>query len=228
VSRNAGCGPQLMVSKVAKQFGRVVILDCADLSVHGGEIVALTRRECAGKTTPMRICAGLLRADAGSVTVGGPIGYCRAIPGAVRAPDGRPPPRHVWSGFRQIDRAESLRRGHGILASSVTRSTSVTSSGDLSARGRCQKLQPRRTRPARRSGGASAGRAVSGDSVAVRTPDFRTTVSGGVIRARRVVVVTHLLAELERVDRVVRTAHAPLLAVRERARRTCEITAPHR
>lgn len=104
----------LVASTVTKRFGRTTILDGVDLEVHGGEIVALTGENGAGKTTLMRICAGVTRADSGTVRVGGPIGYCPQIPGLfelLTADD------HLVMFGRGagIDRSESLRRGHAIL-----------------------------------------------------------------------------------------------------------------
>lgn len=104
----------LVASDVAKRFGRTTVLDGVDLTVHGGEIVALTGENGAGKTTLMRICAGVIRADSGTVRVSGPIGYCPQIPGLfelLTADD------HLVMFGRGagIDRSESLRRGHAIL-----------------------------------------------------------------------------------------------------------------
>ena len=62
----------------------------------------------------MRICAGLLRPDAGTVTLGGRLGYCPQAPGVfelLTADD------HLVMFGRGVglDRAESLRRGRAIL-----------------------------------------------------------------------------------------------------------------
>jgi ABC-2 type transport system ATP-binding protein len=61
----------LEVRGVAKRYGDVVALDGVDLDVGAGEICALLGPNGAGKTTLVSIVAGLLHADAGSVTVGG-------------------------------------------------------------------------------------------------------------------------------------------------------------
>ena len=79
--RHAGAVPKLIASQITKRFGGVTVLDGIDLVVRGGEVVALTGENGAGKSTLMQICAGLLRADAGTVTVGGDIGYCPQVPG---------------------------------------------------------------------------------------------------------------------------------------------------
>ena len=191
--------PQLVVSEVAKRYGRTTILDGVDLTVHGGEVVALTGENGAGKSTLMRICAGLIAADAGEVTVGGAIGYCPQVPGLfelLTADD------HLVMFGRGVGmgRAESLERGHDLLAEfgyplherSVTR--------DLSG-GTRQKL--------------NLALALLGDpSVLLLDEPYQGFDHGTYVdfwehcnvwrqAGKAVVVVTHMLAELNRVDRVV-------------------------
>lgn len=76
---------------VRKSFGRQTVLHDIDFSVHRGEIVGLLGPNGSGKTTSLRIVAGFLAADAGSVEIcGEPVG-----PGApgVRAHVGYLPER---------------------------------------------------------------------------------------------------------------------------------------
>jgi len=61
----------LRLTGVTKRFGHAVALDHADLRVRGGTIHALLGENGAGKTTLMRIAFGLLRPDAGTITVRG-------------------------------------------------------------------------------------------------------------------------------------------------------------
>jgi ABC-2 type transport system ATP-binding protein len=56
---------------VRKAYGRTVALNGVSLSVKGGEIYGLLGPNGAGKTTLLKIVVGLLRPDAGSVTVCG-------------------------------------------------------------------------------------------------------------------------------------------------------------
>ncbi len=61
----------LSVREVHKAYGDVTALRGASLDVAAGTIVSLLGRNGAGKSTLLSIIAGLVKADAGSVTVGG-------------------------------------------------------------------------------------------------------------------------------------------------------------
>src|SRR5215471_17530031 len=54
---------------LTKRYGRVVALDGLDLEVCTGEVHAFLGPNGAGKTTTIRILLGLLRKDAGEVTL---------------------------------------------------------------------------------------------------------------------------------------------------------------
>ena len=54
-----------------KRYGSVAALDGLDLVVEEGHVVGLLGPNGAGKTTALRILVGLVRADAGSVTIAG-------------------------------------------------------------------------------------------------------------------------------------------------------------
>jgi len=51
------------------------------MEVRAGEAVAITGENGTGKSTLLGLCAGLVRADAGSVRVDGAVGYCPQEPG---------------------------------------------------------------------------------------------------------------------------------------------------
>lgn len=59
----------LAIRGLEKSYGETRAVAGLDLTVQGGEIVGLIGPDGAGKTTTMRIALGLLRADAGTVTV---------------------------------------------------------------------------------------------------------------------------------------------------------------
>jgi ABC-2 type transport system ATP-binding protein len=61
---------------IRKSFGRRQVLAGLDLDVAPGELVAVVGENGTGKTTLLRILAGDLRPDAGTVTIDGRPGYC--------------------------------------------------------------------------------------------------------------------------------------------------------
>jgi len=61
----------IQVSGLTKHFGAVIAVDNLSFTARKGEIVGLVGPDGAGKTTTLRILAGLLPADGGSVLVGG-------------------------------------------------------------------------------------------------------------------------------------------------------------
>jgi ABC-2 type transport system ATP-binding protein len=61
---------------IRKSYGRRRVLAGVDLEVAAGEMVAVVGENGTGKTTLLRILAGDLRPDAGSVAVSGRPGYC--------------------------------------------------------------------------------------------------------------------------------------------------------
>ncbi|MFT8637464.1 MAG: ABC transporter ATP-binding protein [Pseudoclavibacter sp.] len=67
----AGRGTAVSVRGVTKRFGETLALDAVDLEISAGEFVALLGPSGGGKTTLMRIVAGLERQDAGRVLFGG-------------------------------------------------------------------------------------------------------------------------------------------------------------
>ncbi len=54
---------------VRKRFGQLAALDGLDLAIRGGEIYGLLGPNGSGKTTFIRCVAGLVRPDAGTITV---------------------------------------------------------------------------------------------------------------------------------------------------------------
>ncbi len=71
VEREAPPPELLRASELRKVFGGVVALSRGDLVVRPGEVMALLGENGAGKSTMLSIVAGLERADAGSMTLGG-------------------------------------------------------------------------------------------------------------------------------------------------------------
>jgi ABC-2 type transport system ATP-binding protein len=70
----------ISVEGLRKTYGRTVALDGLDLTVRTGEVHGFLGPNGAGKTTTLRILLGLLRADAGRVSVLGGDPLTEAVP----------------------------------------------------------------------------------------------------------------------------------------------------
>src|SRR4029453_11386699 len=74
LNRPARCpagAPVARLAGVSKNFGAVRALSNVDLSVHGGEVVAVLGPNAAGKTTAVKLMLGMSRQSGGSVSVFG-------------------------------------------------------------------------------------------------------------------------------------------------------------
>jgi Cu-processing system ATP-binding protein len=61
----------IRAEKISKRYGEVLAVDAVDVSVHPGEVVALAGANGAGKSTAIRIIAGITQPDAGRVLIRG-------------------------------------------------------------------------------------------------------------------------------------------------------------
>jgi ABC-type multidrug transport system ATPase subunit len=190
---------RLIASGVSKRYGATTILDKVDLTVSAGEVVALTGENGAGKSTLMRICAGVLAADVGVVRADAPIGYCPQEAGLFELLTAD---EHLVMFGRGsgLSREDALRRGNGILAEFGYPVHERVVVRDLSG-GTRQKLnlaiallaEPATLLLDEPYQGFDHGTYVN------FWDHCRTWRERGIA----VVVVTHMLAELDRVDRVV-------------------------
>lgn len=63
--------PAIVLSGLTKSFGEVRAVDGLSFDVHPGEIFGLVGPDGAGKTTTLRMLAGVLAVDAGAATIAG-------------------------------------------------------------------------------------------------------------------------------------------------------------
>ena len=70
-SPSHGASPVLECDALSKRFGDRVAVDGVGLSIAPGEVYGLLGPNGAGKTTTIKMVTGLLRADTGTVSVGG-------------------------------------------------------------------------------------------------------------------------------------------------------------
>lgn len=96
---------------IRKSFGRRSVLTGLDLEVAPGELVAVVGENGTGKTTLLRILAGDLRPDAGSVAIQGRPGYC---PQAVVLDEGLTVDQHLRY-FQAAYGIGSLRRAGQLI-----------------------------------------------------------------------------------------------------------------
>jgi multiple sugar transport system ATP-binding protein len=61
----------LSLRKLTKRFGTVCVVDHANLDVNGGEFLVIVGESGCGKTTTLRLIAGLEQADSGTIFING-------------------------------------------------------------------------------------------------------------------------------------------------------------
>lgn len=61
----------LQLKEIKKQYGSVIALDDIELNIKKGEIFGITGQENSGKTTLLRVAAGLVKPDTGAVYLDG-------------------------------------------------------------------------------------------------------------------------------------------------------------
>ncbi|MEH1123921.1 ATP-binding cassette domain-containing protein [Micromonospora sp. CPCC 206061] len=190
---------RLSARGITKRYRRRTILRSVDLTVRAGEVAAVVGANGAGKSTFLRICAGLLAPDAGEVTLDGRLGYCPQDAGTYDflLPD----EQFVLIGAgRGLDRERSKQIGRAGAAALQWRPAAGVQTRHLSG-GTRQKLNLVM---------ASMGEP---DVLLLDEPyqgfdrgtylDFWQHVWRWRDEGRAVVVVTHLLSQLDQVDQVL-------------------------
>ena len=84
--------PRLALDKATKAFGAVQALADGSISLFGGEAHALVGENGPGKSTLVKILAGVYQADSGTLAVDGQPVVLSGPPGSSSAPTARPPP----------------------------------------------------------------------------------------------------------------------------------------
>jgi ABC-2 type transport system ATP-binding protein len=199
VYHDAVDAPLLDAAAITHSYGRKLVLDCVSLSVRAGEAVAIVGENGAGKSTLMRICAGQIRPDRGQLHVGGRVGYCPQIPGLF---DLLNADEHLelFAPVLELSAKQVLRDGRTLLSELGFPVGDQSTTRYLSGGAR-QKLNlalallggARVLLLDEPYQGFDRGAYVS----------FWEHVAGWQAAGLAVVVVTHLLADLELVDRVV-------------------------
>jgi ABC-2 type transport system ATP-binding protein len=96
---------------IVKRYRRRTVLSGVDLTVRAGEVVAVVGANGSGKSTFLRVCAGLASPDAGTVRVDGALGYCPQDGGTCGYLGSDEHFVLVGAG-RGLDRAAAKGRGH--------------------------------------------------------------------------------------------------------------------
>jgi ABC-2 type transport system ATP-binding protein len=189
----------LMASGIVKRYRKRLVLYRAELVLRPGKVVALVGENGAGKTSLLRIYAGVLAADAGTLERRGRIGYCPQHPALFDHLTAR---EHLVLFGRAVglDRASALHEGDGLLEEFGFHGPNATVAKAMSG-GNRQKL--------------NLALALLGDpDVLLLDEPYQGFDHGAYVdfwehlsRWREenvaVAVVTHMLTELWRVDRVV-------------------------
>jgi ABC-type Mn2+/Zn2+ transport system ATPase subunit len=190
---------RLRASGISKRYGRRTVLAPTDLTVRAGEVAAVVGANGCGKSTFLRICAGLLSPDSGEVVVDGVLGYCPQDGGTY---DFLLPEEHfaLIGAGRGLDRARSRRLGRAGATALQWEPARGVQARHLSG-GTRQKLNLVM---------ASLG---DPDVLLLDEPyqgfdrgtylDFWQHVWRWRDEGRAIVVVTHLLSQLDQVDKVL-------------------------
>jgi ABC-type multidrug transport system ATPase subunit len=191
--------PRLHAAGISKRYRRETVLRDTDLAVYPGQVAAIVGANGSGKSTFLKICAGLISPDSGTVTIDGTVGYCPQHAGLF--PFLRPDEHfELFGAGRDTSRVASRRSGRR-LARQLSWDAGVATPVRHLSGGTQQKL--------------NLVLAAIGDPdlILLDEPyqgfdrgayvDFWEWVFRWRAEGRSVVVVTHMLNALDRVDTVL-------------------------
>ena len=78
--------PRLVLNSLTKIYGRLTVVDAIDLALDEGEFVSLLGPSGCGKTTTLRMIAGFIPPDSGTIEIDGKV---LSAPGSVLPPERR-------------------------------------------------------------------------------------------------------------------------------------------
>ncbi len=78
--------PRLVLNGLSKVYGRLTVVDAIDLALEEGEFVSLLGPSGCGKTTTLRMIAGFIPPDGGTIEIDGRV---LSAPGSVLPPERR-------------------------------------------------------------------------------------------------------------------------------------------
>jgi ABC-type multidrug transport system ATPase subunit len=199
-------GPvRLQARGVGKRYGRKQVLRDVSLTVRSGQIAAIIGANGSGKTSLLRICAGLLKPDAGTVTVDGDLSYSPQEGGTV--PFLRPDEHFVLVGAgRGLSREQARAAGREWARALGWPDVGNQPAGELSG-GTRQKLN-------------LVLSTLTGANVLLLDEPYQGFDRGAYVNlweqlwrlrdeGAAIVVVTHLLNQLDQVDLVLDLTEVP-------------------
>jgi ABC-2 type transport system ATP-binding protein len=190
--------PLLLATDIVKRYRNRTVLDGVTFSLNPSEVVAVVGENGCGKSTFLKICSGVLRPDEGSVVRNGRVGYCPQDPGLL--PHLTIDEHLVCFGAGLgLSPAKAIKRGRKHLQALGTKDHEGVSS-HLSG-GTRQKLN------------LTLALLGNPDVLLLDEPyqgfdqgtyvNFWELVEGWKQKGKAVMVITHLLSELNRADRVI-------------------------
>jgi ABC-type multidrug transport system ATPase subunit len=191
--------PLISAADVVKRYGRKLVLGGVSFHANPGEAIAIVGENGVGKSTLLKICAGLVDEDEGRVAVSGRIGYCPQEPGLLDLLTAEEHVRYFGAALRLVP-AHARNDGRRLLAEFGFPVAERKVAGELSGGSR-QKLN-------------LVLALLSDPEVLLLDEPYQAFDRGAYVnfwdhvdswraQGRAIVVVTHLLAELSLVDRIV-------------------------